>query len=242
MRWFAGVVAAGLAGCASTGADWTTPDGRAAIHAAHRDEPWTHVAACSGIDWMTLGHVTNVLLVEGIPSYAGGSVLYGIEVPQSLAARAHAVLVERQRPDVYACSPTDSGGGPTGSLFVSWGRPEAGAVTRYGIPVADALAQPSLDPRVADALREEHVADLLPRLPVLDLVELWERPYLGDDGAWRRGAHLRVRLVNAAGSPQGFYELTYTVWDGEARSPRGGPAMFQGGSGAGPAVGATGGG
>lgn len=239
MRPLALVVAAGLAGCASSAPDWTTEEGRAAIHAAHRDEPLAHVAACSGVDWMTLGHVTNVLLAEGIPSYAGGSVLYGIDVPQSLAARARAVLLERQRADVYGCGPADGGTGPAPSLFVAWARPDAGAVTRYGMPVAEALTLPSLDPRVADALREKHVTDLLPRLPVLDLVELWERPYLADDGRWRRGAHLRVRLVNAAGGAQGFFELTYSVWQGEARSPLGGPAMFQGGSGAGPAVAAT---
>jgi hypothetical protein len=242
MRRFATIVALALAGCASSAPDWTTEEGRAAIHAAHRDEPLAHVAACSGIDWMTLGHVTNVLLAEGIPSYAGGSVLYGIDVPQSLVARARAVLLERQRTDVYSCGPAGGETEPAQSLFIAWGRPDSGALTRYGVPVAEALALPSLDPRAADALRERHVIDLLPRLPVLDRVELWERPYLGGDGRWRRGAHLRLRLVSAAGGPQGFYELTYTVWDGEARSPLGGPAMFQGGRGAGPAVASTDGG
>lgn len=236
MRSLALVLIGCLSGCATSAPAWTTREGREAIFARHRNEEWTHVATCSGTDWLTLGHVENVLLSEGIPSASEGSVLYGLQVPRSDAERARAVLVEHQRPGVYTCWPTEAQGEPTASVFLGWVKPAAGLVTEYGAPVADVLRQRSLDARVAAALREDHVVDLLAALPVLDRVELWERPYLGDDGKWRRGAYLELRLVNAPGGAPGDFRLDYEVWDGESRSPHGGSAMFQGGSGSGPAL------
>jgi hypothetical protein len=228
-------LAAALAACASDPA-WNTPDGRAEIYAQWRYEPWVPVATCSGTDWMTIGHVTNVLLAAGIPSAAEGSVLYGISVPRSLVGRARGVLVEQQRPGVYACSTTDAQGVSAPAL-VRWDPGAAPATkTTYGVRVAEALARPSLDPRVAAALRDRHVADLDARLPVLESVELRERPYLADDGTLKRGADLHVRLANAHGSPEGHFDLHFICWDGEPRSPFGTSAMFQGSRGLGPAL------
>ncbi len=174
-----------------------------------RSGPWATIAALSGNDAVAQAHARNLLEDHGIPSGAGGSVLYGLEVPESLASRATSVLRDGHRPGVFHVSGplTDLGGTlflsappPSDDLFsnVDPLQPGPGAMGR----AVDRVVQSSVD----DSVWKSH--------PHLSSARAAPTVYLGPGG---KDATAWNVLLRWSDRDEGWMELRYVVVGEEIR-------------------------